>query len=260
MAIPMNKKGKTITIFLFVVSILLISLMAITLFLFQKEREMRKANEAKLTQAVSDLERVESEYLEAKKQSLLLEEKTKQSEQRLDALMNEVEVEKGLKDVIKKEKSDLETKLTTETKAKEGLVNELAVTQQKIADLEEKLKEQEKICRETEKPLSMRGDSGIPSGETSQSLEQNSIESPVALADIPEGKVLSINLTNNFIVLNLGSQSGISAGLLLSIYRGEKYLGDVQVSRVQTEMSVADILPPLNSKKIRKNDRVLVKK
>lgn len=255
-----NNHGKTITIFLFVLSILLLSIMAITVFFFQKEREMRKINEMKLTQAMVDLEKTQNDLLDAKKQAMLSEEKTKQADQQIDALMNDVEVEKGLKEEIKKEKTSLQQKLDEAIKAKETLVTELSTHQQKIADLEEKLKEQEKICQETEKSLSANDfiETPLPSSSLDPATVSPAVVIPID--QIPEGQVLSINQSNNFIVLNRGSQQGITTGLVMSLYHGDKYLGDVQVSRVQTDMSVADILPPLTSKKIRMNDKVVVKK
>jgi hypothetical protein len=44
----------------------------------------------------------------------------------------------------------------------------------------------------------------------------------------------------------------------MSVYRGDEYLGDVRVSRVQEELSAADLIPPFSSRKVRKNDSVVL--
>jgi hypothetical protein len=43
------------------------------------------------------------------------------------------------------------------------------------------------------------------------------------------------------------------------VFRGNEYLGDIKATRVQDEMSAADIVPPLSSKGISKNDTVVLK-
>ena len=74
-----------------------------------------------------------------------------------------------------------------------------------------------------------------------------------------EGRVLTVDAENEFVIVNLGQKDGISEGVVLSILRGEQYLGDVQVTRVQPEMAAADFIPPLASQNVNKNDRVIKK-
>ena len=75
----------------------------------------------------------------------------------------------------------------------------------------------------------------------------------------PRGFVLSVDTDAEFVIFNLGLSQGVKPDALLSIYRGDKYLGDVKASRVQDEMSAADIIPPLTAKDILKNDTVILK-
>ena len=82
----------------------------------------------------------------------------------------------------------------------------------------------------------------------------------VAAAEASQGRVLSVDKENDFLIFNLGEKDGVKPGFLMSIYRGEDYLGDVKVSRVQSEMSAADFVPPFSSQKVRKNDQVVAKK
>lgn len=78
--------------------------------------------------------------------------------------------------------------------------------------------------------------------------------------EIPQGRVLSVDKENEFLIFNLGEKDGVKPGFLMSIYQGNEYLGDVKVSRVQPEMSAADFIPPFSSQKVRKDDQVVAKK
>ena len=74
-----------------------------------------------------------------------------------------------------------------------------------------------------------------------------------------KGHVLSVDTDAEFLVFNLGLKQGVKPDDMLSVYRGEEYLGDVKATRVQDEMSAADIIPPLSSREVRKNDTVVLK-
>src|SRR3989338_7060905 len=74
----------------------------------------------------------------------------------------------------------------------------------------------------------------------------------------PEGRVLTVDNSTEFIIVNLGEKDGVKSGNILSIYRGKDYLGDVKVTSVQPEMSAADIIPPFTSQQVRKNDQVVL--
>jgi len=56
-----------------------------------------------------------------------------------------------------------------------------------------------------------------------------------------DGKVLSINEDNNFLILNLGDKSGVRIGDALSVYRDSKYIARLEVIQVRKDISAADI-------------------
>jgi len=78
--------------------------------------------------------------------------------------------------------------------------------------------------------------------------------------DVPDGRILSVDADTEFVIINLGEKDGITRSMVLSVYRGKEYLGDVKVTRVQPEMSAADFIPPFSSRLARKNDQVVAKK
>jgi len=77
--------------------------------------------------------------------------------------------------------------------------------------------------------------------------------------DGTKGGILSVDTDAAFVIFNLGAKQGIKPDDVLSVYREGKYLGDIKATRVQDEMSAADIIPPLSSKGISKNDTVVLK-
>ncbi len=121
----MDKQGKTITIFLVLISILLLSLTVIAMFFFQKESEMRKRAESDLAQSRSTESKLQAELKEAKKQVFIMEEKVKEADEKINDLQADLELAEGVRDQIKKENSTLKEALETETAAKEQLRTEL---------------------------------------------------------------------------------------------------------------------------------------
>ena len=55
------------------------------------------------------------------------------------------------------------------------------------------------------------------------------------------GKVISVNDENNFVILDLGENSGIKLGDSLSVYRGSEYIAGLEVIQVRQDISAADI-------------------
>lgn len=55
------------------------------------------------------------------------------------------------------------------------------------------------------------------------------------------GKVVSINEENNFIIVDVGENSGVRIGDKLSVYRDSKYLASLEVIQVRKDISAADI-------------------
>lgn len=55
------------------------------------------------------------------------------------------------------------------------------------------------------------------------------------------GNVLSINEDNNFVIVDIGENRGITSGTKLNIYRGTDYIAQVEVIQVRADISAADI-------------------
>ena len=55
------------------------------------------------------------------------------------------------------------------------------------------------------------------------------------------GKIVSINEENNFVIVDLGEASGIKVGDVLGVYRGDKYIARIEVIQVRKDISAADL-------------------
>ena len=245
----MNKSGKTLTIFLVVIAILLLSLTVISIFFYKNESDLRKTAETKLAQLKTLEVKLEGDLKDAKKQVFLLEEKEKEADAKINELLDEIELVKGVKDQMKSENTSLKEALTKESQEKEALQTELASTQEKISALEEKAKNEENARLELEGKV-----------KESELAEVQLDKIVVTPGEIPSGQVVSVDLENNFLIINLGQEHGVTPDLVMSVFRGDKYLGDIKVTRVQAGMSVADFITPFTVKQVKKDDRVAVKK
>jgi hypothetical protein len=278
----MNNSGKTLTIFLFVIAVLLISLTAIAVFFFLKEVDLRKSAEFNLDQMRIIESKLQTELQETKKQLFLLEEKNKEAEDKVESLMGEVDLEQGLAEELKKENKQLQETVEKETKSKEDLQAQLeknlSESEQKLSSLQEKLDtalaEKQKIETTHQDLLTkyqqLQQQLGI-SEPLSENISTSATPAPAPTQEVSldkivvnppgesRGQVISVDTETEFVIVSLGERDGVRKNAILSIYRADKYLGDVKVTRVLPEMSAADFVPPLTSQAIQKDDRVVLK-
>jgi hypothetical protein len=99
---------------------------------------------------------------------------------------------------------------------------------------------------------SVRGDAVVPVAVQSK---KESVELPAIVVkpqpDKPSdsgnpdaglsGKVLAVNKENNFIIVDLGQDSGIKVGDMLKVYRGTKPIAGVEVIQIRHNISACDI-------------------
>src|SRR3989338_1717241 len=201
----MNSSVKTLTIILSVVSVLFLSLTVITLFFLQQEKTSHKQAEAELAKLKTAHTKLEADLKEAKKQIFVMEEKAKESDEKINSLLDEVELEKGLRDQMKVENAALKEALNSETQTKESLSRELTASQEKAASLETQLKSNEQKKTELEQKIKTMEEQAGSNNAADVELEKI----VVTPGEIPQGKIVNINRENNFVVFNLGSEDGV---------------------------------------------------
>ena len=299
----MNNSGKTITIFLGLIVVLLVSTASISIFLLNKETEKRKAVESALNDAQGTVSRLQGDLKVAQNKAFVLEEKNKEADTRINSLEEELDVEKGLKEAMKTENAKMKQDLDAATQERDTIQADLSKQTQefeektrtiqqelltrdarvkeletKISDVEKKMADDAAAAaaaaaqkaKEEEAAKTAAAAAAAPVDAAQEANPENpadpSAENKVELdkivvnkADSVKGRVLSVDKETEFIIFDMGAKSGIKQGDVLSVLRGADYLGDIKVSRVQDEMSAADLIPPFSSRMVRKNDTVVPK-
>ena len=285
----LNSNGKTLTIFIILVIVLLISSTSIGFFLYNKELQAHH-------QAVVDLERsqaaenkLQTELKDVKRQLVLAEDKAKEADDKINNLMDEAELNNGLRKELKAENATVKDALEAAKKDKEKAKSDFDTAQKKYKEvlelfkaeqdksnnLQTRIKELEDAKSQAESKIDQMKSDLKPYNERSASAQVDSEGVPpsgksaqgkmdldkivVNPNDGTRGRVLSVDKEAEFVICSLGVKHGVKSGDVLSVYRGEEYLGDVRVSRVQEELSAADMIPPFSSRKVRKNDSVVFK-
>ncbi len=293
----MNKSGKTLTIFLGVLSALFLSLSGIALYYYTNERKSRESAESTIEQLKDVEAKLQGDLKDTKKQVFVLEEKNKEADGKINDLMDNLELEKSLREEAKKENATLKEALQNESQSKEkirtDLTQQLNASQEKLTSIESELttsqnkvstyETQNQAMQEKIKHLEADLQKNPPTTTTAAASDMSSASASSETASAsanpngnldkivvappettnkttPEGRVLSVDKENEFLIVNLGEKDGVTPGSFLSVYRGNDYLGDVRISRVQPDMSAADFVPPFSSQKVRKNDQVVAKK
>ncbi|MBF0595129.1 MAG: hypothetical protein HQL22_09185 [Candidatus Omnitrophica bacterium] len=281
-----GKGGRTVFVFLTLIVIILLCGVAISLFLLQKETQTRRATEVSLEEARVRNAKVEAALKETEKQVDVLKGKSKDADDKINSLMEELDLQAALRDEIKAENKKLKDLLEAEGKSKvemrQKLTTEIEASQAKLKDLEAMSAVRAKeIAGYQQKVDALQKQNGELEGKL-KDLEQSTVARPKSeIIPVPgqggnekvnldrivitpdsakEGRVLNVDSETEFLIFDLGGKNGIKQGDVMSVYRGKTYLGDVKVSRVQDEMSAADFIPPFSSRKVRKNDSIVPKR
>ena len=70
------------------------------------------------------------------------------------------------------------------------------------------------------------------------------------------GKVLSFDKENTFVMLNLGVENNLRLGDILSVYRDDKFIGKVQIEKLEEKTSAAVNLALWKNVEFKENDVV----
>lgn len=281
----MKKSGRTIIVFLSLLIVILISGVAISIYLLSQETETRKRTEATLAETQDRNAKIEAALKDAEQQITVLQGKNKDADDKINSLLEELDMEKALREQVKEEnkkfkdaleaeakgKIELRQKMTAEldaaqmklveAQAKAGTAEQRATDlQQRIDELQKKNEDIAKQLKDLEEGQIIRRSDVLPPSLPSGPDRVNLDRIVITPESAKEGKVLNVDTETEFLIFDIGTKSGVKQGDIMSVYRGKTYLGDVKVSRAQEEMSAADFVPPFSSRKVRKNDQVVPKR
>jgi hypothetical protein len=284
----LNKAGKTITIFVVLIIILLVCSTSIGFFLYHLEQRAHKSVETDLNNTRDAMAKLQGQLKDLQGQLNLAEDKSKEADQKINNLLDEQDLNEGLRTALKKENADLKDKIAAIEQAKEKIKADYDDSASKLSQFQELLKASQDKSKELEDRLAALAETnkGLESKINElktdmKPLDQRTPEQQIAGEVVPPGQsgkdkveldkivvnpqdgtkghILSVDTDAAFVVFNLGLTQGVKPDDMLSVYRGDDYLGDIKATRVQDEMSAADIIPPLSPMEIRKNDTVVLK-
>jgi len=276
----MNSRAKVIV--LIIVILISLSVAGGTLYLFQKEHTRNIELETQLNDLTAKQKSAEAKLAEAQRSISTLESKIKDNTSQIETLTSQLDQEKIAKEdaLVKMEqmrseleqqkqlRSDLEKKLTKAEGDVRGIQAKLGAIESEKAKLEAKVKELEvksnvELGKIVVNPETVQ-QAAKPQGDKSQNAGRPAAATPLvkkeeAKAQALEGKVLVLNKEYNFLVLNLGNKDGVAAGDQFAVYRGDQYIGDVKVEKVQDAMAAAGFTSDDVKNKVKEGDKVVRK-
>jgi len=142
---------------------------------------------------------------------------------RKEALDKKVQSLQDSKSTAEKRLNEMETMLTDRISKIDSLKNELdAIKSGKVEDLEKVNKES------VELPAIVVRSSPVTGREKAE------------IKEFP-GKVLAVNLESNFVVIDLGSSSGVKVGDVFNVYRDARSVGSIGVIQTRPNIAACDI-------------------
>lgn len=199
------------------------------------------SDEAKTCKSAAEKSKAELADVQAKNQELSLS--AEKLDKDLAATKNDLE---STNSKLKVTQEQLQT-YTDDLKGKKP--NELF---SEITDLSEKVK-----VAESENKLLASAKEKMEA-ELKKLRESEELRRPGGTKSISlSGKIVAVNPTWNFIILDLGKNDQMVEGLSMVIYRGEKMIGKAKVVTVDATTSVADLMPGTPAQAIEVGDQVI---
>ena len=178
--------------------------------------------------------KAEVKFLEASQ--IQLREKSQSYEDQIKGLSDQVaEIGTQLQDVTAQRD---EFKARTE---KSG--SDMAALREQVTKLNEQKQSLEQKAKDLEAKVGASGAAGTADGATAPEVSK-------------EPRILTINRQFNFVVVNLGVKDGLSVGNELTIERGGKEIGKVQVEKLYENFSAATILSETSELLFQEGDSV----
>lgn len=244
-------------------------------------QEKNKESEARVNDLSDELELEDGLREEMKLETVSLEKKLEELKAEKEASAREVEEEEELHkklvknlSVSKQKIKELKAQLKAEIERSQKLGQLYEQKQQEEAARAESIKksQSEAIVEDNNVEETLSDDSaslGIeleeiiiaPRAPKTQETAAELIfkETASVSGSASDGRILSVDTETEFVIVSLGKEDGLAIGNVLSVYRNENYVGDIKITRLQSEMSAADLILPLSIRNVKRDDQVKTK-
>ncbi len=259
----MVEKAKSSIIIFIILILVSLSFTGAVFYLLQKE----KAKNLSLQEGFNSLkikhDAAEAKLGEYKKTISQLELKLKDTQTNIDTLTGTLEQERKAKQEALGQVQQLKTDLGQQKELRANLETKLNQAQKDAEKTKAQLKEIESKKAQEAQTQQQTQDQGVELGTIVVGSEDSSVatEQPKekAVTSSLKGKVLVVNKDYNFVVINLGSKDGVSAGDVFALYHNDKYIGDIKVEKIHESMSAADFTSPAIKDVVSEGDRAVQK-
>lgn len=259
----MVEKTKSPIIIFIILILVSLSFTGAVFYLLQKE----KAKNLSLQEGFNSLkikhDAAEAKLGEYKKTISQLELKLKDTQTNIDTLTGTLEQERKAKQEALDQVQQLKTDLGQQKELRANLETKLNQAQKDAEKTKAQLKEIESKKAQEAQTQQQTQAQGVELGTIVVGSEDSSVatEQPKekAVTSSLKGKVLVVNKDYNFVVINLGSKDGVSAGDVFALYHNDKYIGDIKVEKIHESMSAADFTSPAIKDVVSEGDRAVQK-
>lgn len=258
----MDDKAKSPISLLVALLLLFLSLTSSAFYLLKKEHAKTQDLQEKLEDLNTRQRISEAKLQESGKTISLLELRLQEAKSQIDMLTSDLQQEKTTKNQALSEIEQLRQDLQQQKSLRSNLETKFNQAQEDVKKIQAQLAELESKKSELEakiKDLEAK-EQNVELGEIVVSPEGESKAATVEKTDTQlQGKVLVVNKDYNFAVINLGSKDGIGIGNIFSVYRNNKYLGDIKIEKIHDSMAAAGFVTKDIKGIINEGDQVLRK-
>lgn len=239
-------------------TLVLVAIVISSIIYFLSLKDKEKTARLKLQENLNNITKekimIEDELRKTSAEKTMLEETIAKLKVKMDelgkGLDKEKDVSRELSDKLKekeKETEKLKLELSSLRKEKETLESKIIEAEGKIKTLADSLNQLQLVKSELERKLD-----NIMSKRLEVELER------VVVKPRTPGmaKILAVNNSYDFVVVNLGQQHGMDTGKIMGVYQGNDLVANIKITKVYEMMSVADIIFEASEGIIREEDSV----
>jgi len=124
---------------------------------------------------------------------------------------------------------------------------------QRVTNLLRQVEELTARTRELEAATPGVGSGGSAAGGTRSIYDEPARSAPPGV----RGAISAIGKDGTMAQINIGSDSGLSAGNVLTVYRGNEYVGDLTITVTEAKTAVGKFTPARRTSKVQKDDSVI---
>jgi len=269
----MNLVGKIFVVLILVMSVVFMSFAVAVYGTHQNWKEKAAAEAQRVQNLQTTLSEREAEKTKLEAELAAERDARNQAVAKLETQRGELEKER---DTLVKQRDALLVKdkeavaaldtaqqnLARLTKEVEGLRGEIRTTQdQRDKDFERAVELTDQIHQaqgEVRRLEERRIQLASQLASANLVLDRNGLHKDMSVDGLPpqlRGKVLAIN-RDNMLEISLGSDDGLHSGHTLEIFRGNKYLGRMEVLHATSDRAVGKIIPGYKKGIIQKDDDV----